>query len=137
MDRQKQINLFLQALKQHDFDHLGQLSEYDTLCLHAITMTATMDKNLILFSTETIQLINLTRELRSEGFHVYFSIDTGPSVVFLTLSHETSMIVSRISQIIPELPILIGKIGGPSLVLADDASEKQILAPDIEQFGDD
>ena len=114
-----------------NFQKIGEMSEYDTLQLHAITMTGTSNNNLILWSPETISIMHLTRNLRKQGIPVYFSIDTGPSVVLLTKSNYIKEILNSLHKLNDNFDINIGKIGGPSRSLNKDSPEAKFLIGDL------
>ncbi len=132
--RKSQIKKFINALIDENFQTLGEMSEYDTLQLHAITMTGTPDKNLILWTPETISIMHLTRKLRNQGIPVYFSIDTGPSVVLLTRTEFTKGILENLTNLNDNFNINIGKIGGPSKLLEKSSPEAKFLIDDFNNF---
>ena len=130
-NRKNQIFEFYTALMDKNFQKIGEMSEYDTLQLHAITMTGTSNNNLILWSPETISIMHLTRNLRKQGIPVYFSIDTGPSVVLLTKSNYIKEILNSLHKLNDNFDINIGKIGGPSRSLNKDSPEAKFLIGDL------
>ncbi len=130
--RKNDIVNFYTALIDENFEKMGEMTEFDTLQLHAITMTGSPDKNLILWTPETISIMHLTRELRKQGIPVYFSIDTGPSVVLLTRTKFTKRILENLSNLNEKFNINIGKIGGPSKLLNQKtSSEAKFLMDDL------
>ncbi|MCP4761873.1 MAG: hypothetical protein GY870_08825 [archaeon] len=131
LNRKKYIIDFIHALKEHDFSKIGKLTEYDTLCLHAIIMTGTPEENLIVWKPETLKIIKLTEKLRERGLPVYYSIDTGPSVVLLTLSNFTEQVIEELKKVDKEFQILVGKIGGESKLLDSNSPEAKLLEGDI------
>ena len=129
--RKNQIMKFYNALIDENFEKIGEMSEYDTLQLHAITMTGSPDKNLILWTPETISIMHLTRKLRKQGIPVYFSIDTGPSVVLLTKTKYTKEILENLINLNDKFNINVGKIGGPSKLLKNSSPEAKFLIDDL------
>ena len=129
--RKNQIMKFYNALIDENFEKIGEMSEYDTLQLHAITMTGSPDKNLILWTPETISIMHLTRKLRKQGIPVYFSIDTGPSVVLLTRTGFTKEILENLIKLNDKFNINVGKIGGPSKLLKNSSPEAKFLIDDL------
>jgi phosphomevalonate decarboxylase len=68
------------AISRKDVESIGRLAEEDTLNLHAVTMTG--KEGLVLFSPLSIEVIREVRRLRTEEeLPVWFSLDTGPSVL--------------------------------------------------------
>ena len=129
--RKNQIMKFYNALIDENFQIIGEMTEFDTLQLHAITMTGSPDKNLILWTPETISIIHLARNLRKQGIPVYFSIDTGPSVVLLTRSKYTKEILDNLIKLDDKFNINVGKIGGPSKLLKKSSPEAKFLIDDL------
>lgn len=131
--RKKLVLDFIEALDNHDLDAMGRLAEYDTMCLHSITMTAAPDKPLIAWEPDTIKIMHKVRKLRKGGNVVYFTVDTGPSVVLMARNKDVSSIINELSPIISDLSILKGKIGGPSQILPPKSDEARTLTNDIEK----
>jgi len=80
------------AIKGGDLRRVGELTEQDTLELHAVTMTGA--NRLVIMSPDTIRIITKVRELRSNGVEAYFSMQTGPSV-FINTSEKDEEKVRR------------------------------------------
>jgi diphosphomevalonate decarboxylase len=134
--RKELIFEFIDALDSNDLSKIGDLAEYDTLCLHAITMTAPNNENIIAWDPDTLKVILEVRELRKNGFDVYYSIDTGPSLVLLTKKSQAASIRKEIKSIIPQHDIIEGKLGGPSQLLNSSSPEVKLLKADIERFNE-
>ena len=136
-DRNEQIMQFLKALEFHDIQGIGELSEMDTLKLHSVTMTSTLAKDLILWTPETIKVMHIVRGLRSEGIPAYFSIDTGPSVVIITLAQHKDEIMEVLQQRLNGEKIeeiSCGTIADGSQIISESSEYYQILKSDIEKF---
>jgi len=132
--RKELIFEFIDALDNHDLSKIGDLAEYDTLCLHAITMTAPNNENIIAWDPDTLKVILEVRELRKNGYEVYYSIDTGPSLVLLTKKSQVESIRKAIKPVIPQHEIIEGKLGGPSQLLDSNSPEVKLLKTDMEEF---
>lgn len=133
-ERKRLIVAFLEALDNKDLNKIGELAEYDSLCLHAVTMTAPSDQNIIAWHPDTLKVMHKIRELRESGYSVYFSIDTGPSIVVITKKNEKKEISNAISAIIPQYRLLEGNIGGPCKLLSPNSPEAKKLEKDINIF---
>jgi len=132
--RKNLIFEFCSALENSDLKKIGELAEYDTLCLHSVVMSV-KDNNIIAWEPNTLKVMHKVRELRkNQGYTVYFSIDTGPSVVLLTYENEKKGIINELKNIIPEYEIIEGKIGGPSKIIPPNSPESMKLKVDIEKF---
>ncbi len=81
-------------LRAKNRDALLQLAEYDTLCLHAVTMTGR--NRLLLWRPDTIRVIDTVKQLRQEGIPAWFSIDTGASVYINTYPERLELTEMRI-----------------------------------------
>ena len=134
MNRQKLILEFIDALDSNDLRIIGELAEYDTLCLHSVAMTGGQDNYILAWAPETLKIMHYVREIRKSGYEVYYSIDTGPSVVLLTQRSTVNKIENDIKKLIPEKEIIQGKIGGPSKLLNSNDIEYSKLKKDINQF---
>lgn len=122
----------INALVSHDFETIGKLTEFDTFCLNSVTQTADFHHPLILWSSLTLELIRYTLQLREEGIPVYFSIDTGPSVVLITLKKVENRVLQAFKNQFPTLTPSIGGIGGPSEILTSKSPLIKPLLNDIE-----
>jgi diphosphomevalonate decarboxylase len=132
--RKELIVEFINALDSYDLSKIGDLAEYDTLCLHAITMTAPNNENIIAWDPDTLKVILEVRKLRKNGYEVYYSIDTGPSLVLLTKKSQAESIKKAIKPVIPQHEIIEGKLGGPSRLLDSNSPEVKLLKTDMEGF---
>ena len=130
-ERKHLIFEFIEALDNNNLNKIGELAEYDTLCLHAVTMTAPSNQNIIAWNPDTLKIMLKIRELRESGYNVYFSIDTGPSIVVITNQSEKKEVYGAIKNIVPNYQLIEGKIGGPSKILIPNSPEAKKLEKDI------
>jgi len=86
-----------EAIRTGDVPAIGRLAEEDTLNLHAITMTG--KSHMVLWEPDTIRLIKEVIRMREEGTPVWYSIDTGPSVLINTFSEKSGEIVERLRSV--------------------------------------
>jgi diphosphomevalonate decarboxylase len=84
------------AIKGGDLRKVGELTEKDTLELHAVTMTGA--NRLVIMSPDTIRIITKVRELRSNGVEAYFSMQTGPSVFINTSEKDEERVRSAVTR---------------------------------------
>jgi len=89
------------------------------------------NQNIIAWNPDTLKVILKIRELRESGYNVYFSIDTGPSIVVITNQSEKKEVYAAIKNIVPNLQLIEGKIGGPSKILNPNSPEAKKLEKDI------
>jgi mevalonate pyrophosphate decarboxylase len=133
-NRKSLVYKLYNGLKSSNLELIGQLAEYDTHCLHAVTMTGEIDNNLLAWHPKTLKIMHTIRKLRNEGIKAYYSIDTGPSVIILIPNNEKDVIKKKLSTFIDPSKILEGKIGGQAKVLSSKSNKIEPLAQDINKF---
>lgn len=131
--RKRRVLEFIEALNNQDLITIGELAEYDTLCLNSITMTGSPKHKLIVWKPETLQIMLKIKELRDSGYNVYYSIDTGPSVVLLTTNSEKDAIIKALKELDPSFDIIEGKIEGPAELLDSKSPKAQLLEEDLKK----
>jgi diphosphomevalonate decarboxylase len=133
-NRKKLVLEFIEALDNLDFNKIGELAEFDTLCLHSVAMTAPHEQKIIAWEPVTLKIMHHINKLQREGHNVYYSIDTGPSVVLLTQKSEKDEIMNEMKSLVPEYEVISGKIGSPSKLLTPNSQEAKKLEEDINKF---
>ncbi len=101
------------AIKSGDVPKIGELAEKDTLMLHAITMTG--NSGMILWKPDTLLIIEAVRQMRKEGLHSYFSIDTGATVYINCPDDEIREVENRIGSL--GIETLRCSVGGASRIV--------------------
>lgn len=134
LNRKTHVLQFLDALSAHDFFKIGQLAEYDTLCLHAVTMTASKTERMVLWTPKTLEIINLVQEISVSGTPVFYSIDTGPSVVIMVQHKDTQIIIKELYKIVPPTAISLGKIGESARIVLENSPETKKIREDLENI---
>ncbi len=110
----KKLSEMKHAIHSKDVNRIGRIAEEDTLNLHAVTMTG--PKGMVLFSPESISVINEVRRLREEEeLPAWFSLDTGPSVFVNTTREAASRIRKSLEKVAQG--ILTSDLGGPAELL--------------------
>ncbi len=133
LSRKNSISQFLKALFNEDLEKIGILAEDDSRKLHEIHISAELGQRY--WTGETRELMNFASKKRMEGIPIYYSIDTGPSIVFLTFKKFEEEILEELSNIIDrDLKIYKGSIGGPSKLITSDSNLAHLLDDDIEKF---
>lgn len=84
-------NSLKQAIKDHDFIRLGEISEANARALHALMMTA--HPSIVYIEPDTLKIWQKVESLRKEGVLVYFTQDAGPNVKLLFLENESANIM--------------------------------------------
>lgn len=112
----------IDAVQAGDWKVVGQLAELDSIRLHGVTMSGSRENKIFAWEPENIGLFRMCNELRSSGVPVYFSTDTGPTVVLITHKDYADAVVSAVKSIDASYEVLVGGLAGPSeLVSMDEA----------------
>ncbi|MRG85706.1 diphosphomevalonate decarboxylase [Salinibacillus xinjiangensis] len=75
-----------EAIRNHDFDQLGKVSEANALKMHATMLGATPP--FTYWQSGTLAVMERIQELREEGISAYFTIDAGPNVKVLCMPND-------------------------------------------------
>lgn len=117
----------IDAIQQGDWRTVGQMAEQDSIILHGVTMSGSRENKIFGWEPENIYLFRMCNELRSAGIPVYFSTDTGPTVVLFTHKQYEADVVAAVHALKMGFEVVCGKLGGPS-VLVDPLVAAQQLA---------
>ncbi len=85
------------ALREHDFDEVGSIAERNAMAMHATMMATTPP--VVYWLPETVSTIRRIQELRTDGMHLYFTMDAGPNVKVLYRAQDEG----EVSEIFPGL----------------------------------
>lgn len=94
---QKRCEEMEKAILGGDLKRVGELTEQDTLELHAITMTGA--DRLLLMSEDSIRIIRKVREMRTDGLEAFFSMQTGPTVYINTSERHIERVLRGVSRL--------------------------------------
>ncbi|MHA1672129.1 MAG: diphosphomevalonate/mevalonate 3,5-bisphosphate decarboxylase family protein [Promethearchaeota archaeon] len=134
--RKTQVLDYINALIDSNFDKLGELAEEDTLALHGISLTTGIKDYILAWEPITLQIMKKVRYWRDqEHIPVYFSIDTGPTVVLLTKKKYSSTLMTKLTSLFPEIKILRSNIAGPPHVVSPDSKEFSTIINALKQTG--
>ncbi len=125
-NRFEEIRECVAAIQQGDWRTVGQLAELDSIQLHGVTMSGSRENKLFAWEPENIQLFRMCNDLRADGVPVYFSTDTGPTVVFFTHRDFEDQVVARIETTLPGFEIVRGQLGGPAALVDVTAAKTQL-----------
>ncbi|MBN2156277.1 MAG: hypothetical protein JW776_09550 [Candidatus Lokiarchaeota archaeon] len=133
LSRKEKIFKFLQAFQDRDFKIIGELAEEDSRILHQISNTA--DFGLTYWNDKTRELMNYADQMKKKGIPVYYTIDTGPSVVFLTQKKYEDQIIQDLHlQFKLSSKIFRGSVAGPSKLIPPNSNLIHLLDDDFEKF---
>jgi diphosphomevalonate decarboxylase len=117
LSRGPEIVELIGAIRSSDWQTVGRWSELDSVRLHGVTMSGSLENKIFGWEPENITLFRMCNRLRSEGVPVYASTDTGPTMVFLTHKRHVEAVVSAIHALDLGLDVIAGGVaGGAELV---------------------
>ena len=96
LSRAEEVIECLHAVLAGDWRTLARWAEVDSIRLHGVTMTGSRENKLFAWEPENITLFRLCNDLRSAGVPVYFSTDTGPTMVMITHRSHAAEVVAAI-----------------------------------------
>jgi diphosphomevalonate decarboxylase len=89
----------IEAVMHGDWLTVAQMAETDSITLHGVTMTGGVEHKLFAWEPENITLFRMCDELRAEGVPVYFSTDTGPTMVLLLHKRDVARVAGRVREL--------------------------------------
>jgi diphosphomevalonate decarboxylase len=123
----------IQAVQKADWQTIGALAELDSIRLHGVTMSGSRGHKLYGWEPENIHFFRACNELRDQGFPVYFSTDTGPTMVFITHQKYLPTVKNRLQSIVDELQLetdlVVGKIAGPAQLIPVETARQALERP--------
>ena len=99
----------LKALKQNDFSSLGEIIEAEALELHALMMTS--KPSVWLMKPKTLELMEWTRKMRTQGLEVYFTLDAGANIHLISRLKDQKKLSQKIDHDFSELNYIIDEQG--------------------------
>ncbi len=111
----KDLETIRSAIKEKNFEKLGQTAELNCLKMHAVMMTTT--PQIIYWIPQTLDVIHTVRSLREEGIQAYFTIDGGPQVKVMCLEKDAEKINKRLQEMESVKKTVICKPGDGAKIL--------------------
>jgi diphosphomevalonate decarboxylase len=97
-NRRDEILQCVDAVMRGDWLTVAQMAELDSIALHGVTMTGGNEHKLFAWEPENITLFRLCDNLREQGVQVYFSTDTGPTMVLLLHKRDVARVATRVRE---------------------------------------
>jgi diphosphomevalonate decarboxylase len=119
-DAPRRLLLCRDAILARDFAALAAVAEQDSNLMHSVMMTSVPP--VYYWTAGTMQLMAMVRRWRSDGAHVFFTIDAGPNVHCVCLAAEQHDIVSRLRGVAGVLEVLVATVGGPTRLVPTEAA---------------
>lgn len=113
----KIIPLMRNAIKNKDFQTIGELAEHDCLSMHSVMMTS--NPMLLYWQPETIKVINKVVDVRALGLECYFTIDAGPNVHVLCRQENADEIKEKLKSVKGVKDIIVNNAGNGTEVISD------------------
>lgn len=107
------------AIREKDFEKLGDLAEHNALKMHALTLSSRPP--IIYWNQTTIELMHFIQGLREKGLPAYFTIDAGPQVKVITMP-----------EYIPKLKTLVKDVPGIKDIIETKLGEGTRLIREAE-----
>lgn len=97
------------AIKDQNIKALGQIAEHNAMKMHATMLAA--QPSFTYFQAESIQAMNLVKDLRQEGYDVYYTMDAGPNVKLICPYSQSQAITQRLSAHFESGQMIISRPG--------------------------
>jgi len=101
-----------QAIKQRNFEQLGELAEHSCLKMHALALSS--KPGILYWNGTTVEAMQAIRRLRDSGLPVYFTIDAGPQIKALCLPEAENKVRNLLASI-PRIQKVISNKPGPGV----------------------
>ncbi|MDT2596211.1 diphosphomevalonate decarboxylase [Enterococcus dongliensis] len=107
------------AIAEKDFVALGEVTEASALKMHGTTLAA--NPPFTYWSAESLQVMNLVRQIRNNGLACYFTMDAGPNVkILVERKNETALLQALNSHIATQQ--LVVAHAGPAIKILTEAN---------------
>ena len=93
----KDFILMKDALKKADFEKIGEITESNALAMHETTTTSS--PSFTFLTEESHHAMDIVKQLRSQGYRCYFTMDAGPNVKVLYLKEDQDKLYEEISKL--------------------------------------
>lgn len=104
------------AVFARDLDAVGTLAEHSCLKMHALALAA--QPGLVYWNGTTVTIIEMVRDLRRQGLHVYFTIDAGPQVKVLCAPRDRVAVKAALAAVPGVVRLIDSGLGGGVTVRA-------------------
>jgi diphosphomevalonate decarboxylase len=109
-DAPRRLEMCRNAIINKDFAALADISELDSLWMHAVMMTST--PSLMYWEPSTIQIIKAVANARKGGLPVFATIDAGPNVHVITRKSNVNETVAMLQSLPGVIRMLVSPPGG-------------------------
>ncbi len=106
------------AIKNHDFEKLGWLTESNSMKMHGMMFGALPP--ICYFEPDSIRVLQKAAELRNEGILCYTTMDAGPNVKILCQYSDTEKIREALLEEFDTEKIIISGVGPDMKLLSEE-----------------
>lgn len=85
------------AIRQKDFTALAQVAELSCLKMHSVMLTST--PTLAYWNEATVTCMEQIRQLRQQGYGVFFTIDAGPQIKAVCLPEHSQQVANTLASV--------------------------------------
>ena len=114
----KDLDEMKDAIRKKDFEKLGDLTEYNAMKMHALTLSSRPP--ILFWNSKTIELMEEVKKLRQNGIPVYYTIDAGPQVKVITLPDHIDALKKHFESITGIENIIETKLGPDVKLTGED-----------------
>jgi diphosphomevalonate decarboxylase len=114
----KDLDEMKDAIRKKDFEKLGDLTEYNAMKMHALTLSSRPP--ILFWNSKTIDLMEEVKKLRQNGIPVYYTIDAGPQVKVITLPDHIDALKKHFESITGIENIIETKLGPDVKLTGED-----------------
>ncbi|MDN6639278.1 MAG: diphosphomevalonate decarboxylase [Tetragenococcus sp.] len=98
-----------EAIENHDFHALGQVTETNCLKMHATTLAASPP--FTYWTPDSLKAMNKVYAMRDAGQDCYFTMDAGPNVKVLCQKKDSQKIYEELQKEFPEQQLVMAYAG--------------------------
>ncbi|REC32917.1 diphosphomevalonate decarboxylase [Enterococcus pseudoavium] len=108
------------AIAEKDFLALGEVTEASALKMHGTTLAA--EPPFTYWSAESMQVMNLVRQIRNTGLPCYFTMDAGPNVKILVERKNEAALLTALRKQIADQQLVVAHAGPAIKILTEEES---------------
>lgn len=90
------IRKIKKAIKNRDFIEVGKIAEHNAMRMHATMLSS--NPPIMYFEEKSIRAINKIKELRENGFDIFYTMDAGPNVKIICKKSEAKDIINQMKN---------------------------------------
>lgn len=113
-----------EAIARHDFKTLGEITEHNSMKMHATTLSA--NPPFTYFEPDSLRAQNIVRQLRSKGYNIYMTMDAGPNVKILCRHSDMQQLKRELLQFFNDNQIILSNVGKGVRPLTEETFQQSI-----------